>query len=114
MPEATDIVDAQAKAFQERDLEGFPACYSANAVIKDADGNVMMSGLDSLRRMHAQLFRDSPQLALQIAGRMAVRDYVVDEELIEGFNLAGYPPAIHAIAMYRVTGGAIHEVTLVA
>jgi hypothetical protein len=112
MPEAADIVDAQIKAFQGRDLEGFLACYSANAVVKDADGNVMMSGLDSLRRMYAQLFRDSPRLAVQIPNRMAVSEYVIDEERIEGFNLAGYPPAIHAVAVYRITDETIHEVTL--
>jgi hypothetical protein len=112
MPEETDIVDAQIKAFQGRDLEGFLACYSANAVIKDADGNVMMSGLDSLRRMYGQLFHNSPRLAIQIPNRMAVRGYVIDEERIEGFNLAGYPPTIHAVAVYRVTDGTIHEVTL--
>lgn len=112
MPEGADIVDAQIKAFQGRDLEGFLACYSANAVIKDADGNVMMSGLDSLRRMYAQLFRDSPCLALQIPNRMAVSEYVIDEKCIEGFNLAGYPSTIHAVAVYRITDGTIQEVTL--
>jgi hypothetical protein len=112
MPEAADIVDVQIKAFQGRDLEGFLACYSANTVIKDADGNVMMSGLDSLRRMYAQLFRDSPRLAVQIPNRMTVSEYVLDEERIEGFNLAGYPPTIHAVAVYRITDGTIHEVTL--
>jgi len=112
MPETADIVDAQVKAFQGRDLESFLACYSANAVIKDADGNVMMSGIDSLRRMYTQLFHDSPRLAVQIPNRMAISEYVVDEERIEGFNLAGYPPTIHALAVYRITGGTIHEVTL--
>ena len=112
MPETADIVDAQVKAFQGRDLESFLACYSANAVIKDADGNVIVSGLDSLRRMYAQLFRDSPRLAVQIPNRMAVSEYVIDEERIEGFNMAGFPPAIHAVAVYRITDGTIHEVTL--
>jgi len=37
---------------------------------------------------------------------------VVDEERISGFNMAGYPPAIHAVAAYRVTDGTIREVTL--
>ena len=114
MPETADIVDAQVKAFQGRDLESFLACYSANAVIKDADGNVIVSGLDSLRRMYAQLFRDSPGLAVQIPSRMAVSEYVIDEERIEGFNMAGFPPAIHAVAVYRITDGTIHEVTLLA
>jgi hypothetical protein len=112
MPNTVDIVDAQIKAFQRRDLEDFLACYSANAVIKDADGNVMMSGLDSLRRMYDQLFHDSPRLAVQIPNRMTVSEYVIDEERIEGFNLAGYPPTFRAIAVYRITDGTIHEVTL--
>ena len=72
----------------------------------------MMSGLDSLRSMYAQLFRDSPRLAVQIPNRMAVSEYVIDEELIEGFNLTGYPPTIHVVAVYRITDGTIHEVTL--
>ena len=112
MPEPADVVDAQVKAFQGRDLESFLACYSVNAVIKDADGNVMMGGMESLRRMYGQLFRDSPALAVAIPNRMTVGEYVVDEEQIEGFNLAGYPPAIHAVAVYRVSGQSIREVTL--
>ena len=43
---------------------------------------------------------------------MAVSEYVIDEERIEGFNMAGFPPAIHAVAVYRITDGTIHEVTL--
>ena len=39
-------------------------------------------------------------------------DYVVDEEDITGFILAGFPPAMHAVVIYRVRQGLIHDVTM--
>jgi hypothetical protein len=112
MAHPTELVDTQLKAFRERDLEQFLACYSEHSVIKDGDGNVMMSGIESLREVYGQLFRNSPQLAVTIPCEMAVGDYVIHEEQIDGFNLPGYPAQIHAVAVYRVTDGEIREVTL--
>ena len=107
-----DLVETQAKAFRERDLELFLACYSEHSVIKDGDGNVMMSGIESLRQMYGQLFQNSPHLAVTIPTEMTVGEYVIHEEQIDGFHLPGYPAQIHAVAVYRVTDGQIREVTL--
>jgi hypothetical protein len=36
-----------------------------------------------------------------------VGPYVVDEEAITGFQLAGFPTEVHAVAVYRVESGRI-------
>jgi hypothetical protein len=89
MAHPTDLVDAQVKAFRERDLEQFLGYYSEHSVIKDGDGNVMMSGIESIREIYGQLFQGSPQLAVNIPNRIAVGEYVIHEEQIDGFNLSG-------------------------
>lgn len=50
----------------------------------------------------AHRFRDSPQLRTEIPRRMVAGDYVVDEEELSGFILAGFPPAMRAVVVYRV------------
>jgi hypothetical protein len=63
--------------------------------------------------MYGQLFRDSPQLSVDIPQRIAVGDYVIDEEDIGGFVMAGFPAAMHAAGVYRVQDGLITEVVLI-
>jgi hypothetical protein len=112
MSDQTDLVDAQVKAFRARDLDGYVACYAAGAVIKDGDGNVMMNGIESIRGMYGQLFEQSPDLAVSIPNQMVIGDYVIHEEQLDGFNMEGYPPQVHAVVVYRVADGKIREVTL--
>jgi len=47
---------------------------------------------------------------VQIPRRMVAGDYVIDEEDISGFVLAGFPTAMHAVVVYRVRDGRIHGV----
>jgi hypothetical protein len=110
--EATDVVENQVKAFNQRDVDKFVECYSPAAVIKDGDGNVLMSGAESITGMYGQLFRDSPDLNAEIPNRMAVGQYVIDEEQLTGFVMPGYPTEVHAVVIYRVDGPVITEVTL--
>jgi hypothetical protein len=55
---------------------------------------------------------DSPQLTVEIPRRMVAGDYVVDEENLTGFILAGFSPEVHAVVVYRVQDGLIHDVVL--
>ena len=41
---------------------------------------------------------------------MVAGDHVIDEEDISGFILAGFPPAMHAVVVYRARDGLIHDV----
>jgi hypothetical protein len=113
MSQSTDVVDAQISAYRNRDLEAYLGYYSPDVVIKDLAGNVVMGGLDVMREQYGQLFRDSPELTVDIPQRIVIGDYVIDEEQITGFNLAGFPPELHAAVAYQVTDGKIHGVTFI-
>ena len=98
------VVSAQVDAYNARDLDRFLDCYSPDAVIEDASGQVLMRGRDSMRGVYEQLFAQSPKLHCEIRQRIHVGRYVIDEEAITGFHCAGYPTEVHAAAVYRVEG----------
>lgn len=110
MSEATDVVDRQIAAYQARDLDAFLTLYAKNVRIRQFDGSVMVSGLDGMRGFYEPLFRDSPTLGARILHRIAALGYVIDEEEVTGVNLPGYPPALHAVVVYQVRDGLIHDV----
>jgi hypothetical protein len=110
MPEATDAVDGQIAAFRGRDLEGFLSFYAGGVKVRDFDGNVLMDGLEAMRGQYGPLFRDSPQLSVEIPHRIATGNYVIDEEDISGFILAGFPPAMRVVVVYQVQDGLIQDV----
>jgi len=112
MSEATDVVDRQIAAYRDRDLERFLGFYAADVKIRDFDGHVLMDGLEAIRGRYGTLFRDSPQLSVEIPRRMVTGDYVIDEEHLSGFIMAGAPPEIQAVVIYRVQQGLIHDVVL--
>ena len=110
MSEATDLVDRQIQAFRDRDLDRFLSFYAEDVKIRDFDGNVLMDGHEGMRGMYGPLFRDSPELRVANPSRIVSEAYVVDEEDISGFNLAGFPPAMHAVVVYRLRDGLIQDV----
>jgi hypothetical protein len=111
MSTTTDLIDGEIAAYRARNLDEFLSYYSTDAVIRDADGNVLMEGEPAMREFYGPLFRDSPDLHLEIPRRIEFGDYVIDEELVDGVNLEGYPPQLHAAVVYRVQDSKISHVT---
>ena len=66
MPDATGVVDRQIAAFRDRDLERFLGCYAQGVKIRSFDGNVLMDGPEAMRGQYGPLFRDSPELKVEI------------------------------------------------
>ena len=113
MSTTTDLIDGEIAAYRARNLDEFLSYYSADAVIRDADGNVLMEGEGEMREFYGPLFRGSPDLRLEIPRRIEFGDYVIDEELVDGVNLEGYPQKLHAVVVYRVKDSKISHVTFV-
>ncbi len=111
MPEPVELVDQQIAAFRDRDLAGYLTFYAEDVKVRDFDGNALMDGHEGMRGQYGPLFRDSPELKVEIPHRIVAGEYVIDEENISGFNLAGFPEAMHVAAVYRVRAGLIQEMT---
>jgi hypothetical protein len=110
MSDVTDLVDRQIAAFRDRDVDCFLSFYAEDVKIRDFDGSVLMDGHEGMRGMYGPLFRDSPDLSVENPHRIVSGDFVIDEEHISGFNLAGFPSAMQAVVVYRLRDGLIQDV----
>ena len=111
MSTTTDLIDGQLVAYRARDLEAFLRFYSTDVIIRDADGNVLVDGELGMREFYGQLFRSSPELRVETPRRIDFGDFVIDEEVVDGVELDGYPPQLHAAAAYRIKDAKICSVT---
>lgn len=109
-----DPVQEQLDAYNARDVERFVACYAADAVVEDAAGQRLMEGRGALRATYGALFANSPELRAEVATRIRVGAFVVDEERVTGLDLPGLPSEMHAAVVYRVQDGLIVHVRLLA
>jgi hypothetical protein len=98
-----DPVEAHVRAYNERDLNGFVACYSADCILEDARGAVVARGHAEIRARFGRLFEENPELHCKILHRARVGEYVVDEEHITG----RYGGEQHGVVVSHVSGGAI-------
>jgi len=106
-----DPVERQVDAYNRRDIDAFLSCYALDTVIEDATGTVIMQGHDAMRAAYSELFRGSPNLRAEIATRICVGEYVVDEERIKGRR--GSTEEIRVVAVYHVAAGVIDHVRLI-
>ncbi len=106
-----DPVERQVDAYNRRDIDAFLSCYALDTVIEDATGTVIVQGHDAMRAAYSELFRRSPNLRAEIATRICVGEYVVDEERIKGRR--GSTEEIRVVAVYHVAAGVIDHVRLI-
>ena len=115
MTEPAAVVDAQVDAYRKRDLELFLSFYSEAVVILGPDGQLVMSGLAELRAQYGRFFADNPGLSIEVASRISIGEFVIDEEVVRSEApdaIAGEPRQMRAVAVYRVAGGHIIQVTM--
>ena len=96
-------VEAQVKAYNAHDLDGFLACYSRDIIIRDGEGSVLVQGIEEMRMQFSALFQASPALHAKILTRIDVGAYIVLEERIEGYD--GEP--LRGVMVYHQTGDTI-------
>jgi hypothetical protein len=85
----TDPVQQQIDAYNSRDLDGFVDAYAEDAVIVDGEGNVVARGHDGIRDLYGELFSQSSRLHGEVLNRIAVGEYVIDEERVTGIEMEG-------------------------
>jgi len=95
-----EVVEEQFLAYNAKDVERFISTYSADVVIEDGEGNLLMKGHDQMREQYGALFKTNPDLNCRIVKRMRIGNYVVDEEEVTGVQGSSTP--MHAVAIYRI------------
>jgi len=105
-----EVVEEQFLAYNAKDIERFISTYSANCVIEDGEGNLLMKGHDQMREQYGALFKTNPDLNGRIVNRMRIGKYVVDEEEVTGIQSS--PTPMHAVVIYRVEENKIVHVRM--
>ena len=103
------IVDAQLKAYNERNLEAFLATYSEDVVLAKYPDVVTQTGKAEMRARYQKSFAN-PNVRADIVRRIVLGQTVIDHERITA------PPAkgqLEAVAIYEVADGKIVRVTFV-
>jgi GNAT superfamily N-acetyltransferase len=104
-------VEAQLRAYNDRDIEAFLAPYAADVEIRDFSGEVLMRGHDEMRARYLQVFADE-RLHAVITARMVMGPVVIDQERVSR-TVDGRPGMVEAIAIYEVRDGLIARVTFI-
>ncbi len=102
-----ELVQQQVDAYIKCDIGAFLACYAADAVIRDGDGNVLMTGHDEMRDQYAHFFDANPDLMVEVCNRVHIDSWVVDYEHIRYGS-----DDVRAIVGYRLQEGLIQAVVL--
>jgi hypothetical protein len=111
LTEEIELIESQIAAVRNHDLEGFLSFYAEDIKIRDFDGNVLLHGRAAMRVQYEPLFRDSLELSVEVPLRITAGEFVIEEENISGFILAGFPETMHAVVIYRVRAGLIRDMT---
>lgn len=98
-------VAGQLAAYNDRHIDLFVSYFHPEVeLFVHGEPAPFVKGSAALRESYSKMFKASPLLHCELERRIAVGDFVIDEERVTG--LRGGPP-VHAVAIYEVKGGKI-------
>lgn len=99
---AAHPVAGQLTAYNDRHIDLFVSYFHPEVeLFVQGEGVPFLKGSAALRETYSKMFKASPGLRCELASRIVVGDFVIDEERVTG--LRGGPP-VHAVAIYEVRG----------
>lgn len=103
-------VQKQLVAYNNRDIDLFIKQYSDSVKVFNYPRTLNYTGIENMRIRYTGLFERTPELHCVLVTRMAVGDYVIDQEEV---LFAKDRPKLKAIAIYKIVNNLIDEVTFI-
>ena len=110
--EPWEIVQAAIDAYHAHDVDRCLAYYAPDVVVNDADGKILMNGGAEVRARYAKSMADHPDLHYDIPNRIALGEWVVDEERVTGFAGPRAGEVVRAVLVYRLSDRLIRKITI--
>lgn len=104
------LAEAQLKAYNARDIEAFLVPYSDTVKVYAYPNQLRYQGKETMRKVYTEMFANLPDLHCTLVNRIAMGSTVIDQEDV--FIRKGQPN-IKAIAIYKMQGDKIVEVTFI-
>lgn len=98
--QACIIVERQLRAYNDRDLETFMACWHSDARLFQFPDTLLARGIAEIRSRHAARFAQ-PYLHAELLARHAAGSIVSDHEIVMR-TVEGAPKQVAVIAIYEV------------
>ncbi|MEO9803639.1 MAG: amidohydrolase family protein [Reichenbachiella sp.] len=102
------VVQRQVNAYNARNIDAFIDAYSDDIKIYNETGELIMEGLDQMRKQYAGMFESVTNLYCEIENRIVINNKVIDKEKVR-FNES----FVDAVAVYEVSNGKIKQVNFI-
>lgn len=76
------VAAAQLEAYNTQDLDAFCGFFTEDVVVADLNGAENLHGIAAYRERYAGVFGQYPENRVELLGRLAVRNVVVDHEKV--------------------------------
>ncbi len=108
--ESVKVAAAQLDAYNAQDLDAFCSFFTDDIVVADLNGAENLHGMEAYRARYAGVFGQYPENRVELLGRLAVRNFVVDHE-----KVMRSPDAepFEVLAIYTLRDGKIARVDFV-
>lgn len=103
-------VELQLKGYNNRDIDTFAKAFSDTVKVYRQPGVLTYKGIEELHKRYGQMFEDTPDLHCEVVNRIVAGDVVIDHEKV---RRSKDKPRTDAIAVYRIKGNKIIEVTFI-
>lgn len=104
------VAAAQLDAYNTQDLEAFCGFFTEDVVVADLNGAENLHGIAAYRERYAGVFGQYPENRVELLGRLAVRNVVVDHEKVMRSPEA---EPFEVLAIYTLRDGKIARVDFV-
>ncbi|PRX54344.1 nuclear transport factor 2 family protein [Flagellimonas meridianipacifica] len=103
-----EIVQRQVETFNRRDLNGFLSCYSEGVLAQRFPTDTMYVGKDKMLDSYERFFANTKNTNVKVIKRIALGNYVIDEEVTMVDGRQG-----HQVAIYQITNGLINSMSFI-
>lgn len=104
-------VKLQLKGYNNRDIDTFAKAFSDTVKVYRQPGVLSYQGKEELRKRYGQMFANTPELHCEVVNRLIAGNVVIDHEKV---RRSKGQPRFDAIAVYRVKGNEIVEITFIS
>ena len=102
------LIQKQALAFNNRDLESFASYYSDNVIVQNFPNDTLYTGKSKLKSTYKGIFSNNPEVSVEVLKQINKGNVVIDEERM---NMNGKDN--HRAVLYEVHNGKIVSKTFI-
>lgn len=91
------IVEKQVTTFNARDLDAFVGCYAERVTVLNYPADTLYTGRGLMKKNYRKFYKNNPFVEVKVASRIAIGNFVIDQELVTIGNDTNQQVALYEI-----------------